>query len=286
MLVLGSPASGKSTALRALVGSHPRVHVVPAEPDGAWDAIADLVTALDAPATTATCVVLDDLDAVIPRFAGEYRTAFVDSLARVLREGPGRGITAVLSAQRVTGESQVLAALVPGRLLLRHSSRQDFVIAGGEGSQFVATLPPGRGLWRGQWVHVVADPPALSAPGASTAPLLDPRRARAIITSRVAPLMARWPSAIALADAGPDLRSLALPGVTIVGDLDEWQSRWGAVAALRTQADIILDGCTPADFRAITRSRQLPPPLAPGQCWQLTEDGSARRARLDQPTRD
>ena len=286
LLVLGSPASGKSTALRALATGHPGVRVVPAEPDGAWDVIADLVAALDTPAPTATCVVLDDLDALVPRFTGEYRAAFVDLLARVLREGPGRGITALLSAQRITGESQGLATLVPGRLLLRHPSRQDFVIAGGEGGQFVAALPAGRGLWRGQWMQVVADPPPLPATGPTVAPLLDPRRARAIVTSRVAPLLARWPSAIALSDAGPELRSLALPGVTIVGDLDEWQSRWGAVAALRTQADIVLDGCTPADFRAITRSRQLPPPLAPGQCWQLNEDGSARRVRLDPPTRD
>jgi S-DNA-T family DNA segregation ATPase FtsK/SpoIIIE len=114
LLVLGSPASGKSTALRALAAGHPGIRVVPAEPDGAWDVIADLVAALDSPASTATCVVLDDLDALVPRFTGEYRAAFVDLLARVLREGPGRGITALLSAQRITGESQGLATLVPG----------------------------------------------------------------------------------------------------------------------------------------------------------------------------
>lgn len=281
LLVLGAPGSGKSTALRALALARSGVRVVPGELDVAWDLVANLVEHLDGGPEVATFLVLDDLDALVPRFTGEHRAAFVDSLARILREGPARGITAALGAQRIGGDLQSLASLVPGRLLLRHSSRQDFVLAGGDGNQHDPTLPAGRALWRGHWMQVLADAPPLPVAPPRSVRLAAPGRARAIVTTRAAHLLGRWPDAVALADAGPDPIPRVAPGSTIVGDVDEWQSRWGALTAVRAHAEVLFDGCTPADFRALTRSRRLPPPLVAGQCWRLNGDGTASRALLD-----
>jgi S-DNA-T family DNA segregation ATPase FtsK/SpoIIIE len=77
------------------------------------------------------------------------------------------------------------------------------------------------------------------------------------------------------------------PDVAIVGDPEEWQSRWGAIAALRGRADILFLGCSIAEFRALSRSRQLPPPLAPDPRlgWLLRDDGSVGRARLPDQAR-
>jgi S-DNA-T family DNA segregation ATPase FtsK/SpoIIIE len=72
----------------------------------------------------------------------------------------------------------------------------------------------------------------------------------------------------------------------IVGDADEWQSRWGALSALRGRADILFDGCTVSDYRALSRSRELPP-LIVGHptshhavCWHVSRDGTAVRVAL------
>jgi S-DNA-T family DNA segregation ATPase FtsK/SpoIIIE len=72
----------------------------------------------------------------------------------------------------------------------------------------------------------------------------------------------------------------------LVGDPDDWQSRWGALAALRDRADILFDSCTVSDYRALSRSRELPPLIAgrPNShralCWHVTRDGTAVRVEL------
>ena len=79
-----------------------------------------------------------------------------------------------------------------------------------------------------------------------------------------------------------------VPGEALVGDPDEWQSRWGLIARVRDQADLILHECSLADVRLLTRSRRLPPPLAPGQslAWRLRPDGALERVRLPGPPTD
>jgi S-DNA-T family DNA segregation ATPase FtsK/SpoIIIE len=283
VIVLGASRSGRTTALRALVGGRRNLLVASPSPDAAWDVIEALTSALDAGGDLPALVVLDDLDALVPRFTGEYRQGIVDALCRVLREGPSRGATVLMSAQRVTGELQPIAALVPDRLLLRHSSRQDFVVAGGDGGRFEPDLPPGRALWHGNWMQLVCDAPPLPAPASPRVSVLDPGRPAAVVTHRAAAFLTRWPASVRLADAGPDLVALAGSGATLVGDVDEWQSRWGAIAALRGHAQLIFDGCTPADLRALTRSRQLPPPLTEGHCWRVDDEGRAERVRLVWP---
>ncbi len=104
----------------------------------------------------------------------------------------------------------------------------------------------------------------------------------AIVSPRASALVARLPGrVVALADA-PDVVAVARAGATLIGDVDEWQSRWGAIASLRGIADVVLEGCSTADYRAITRSRELPPPLDGrlGCCWCLEPDGSVSRSRL------
>ena len=68
--------------------------------------------------------------------------------------------------------------------------------------------------------------------------------------------------------------------VAVLGDVDDWQSRWGAIAAFRPVAELVFDGCTPADLRALTRSRELPPPIAREEAWLLTPDGGFERTVL------
>jgi S-DNA-T family DNA segregation ATPase FtsK/SpoIIIE len=273
VLVLGAVGSGKSWALEAIGGQ-----LVPPDPACAWDAVDDLVRALDR--QNDLVVLLDDLDALLPRFGGDHAAAFEERLARVLREGPARGIRLVAAAQRLTAHVQQLAPLLPARLLLRQPNRQELVLAGGDGDAFTPALPPGGGLWFGDRVQVSrVEPPVRTSPSPRQATL---RAAPlAIVTPRVAALsaaaMAAGLTVVDLALADPSFLS---PTTAVIGDIDEWQSRWGAIAALRPVAEVLLEGCSAADFRALTRQRELPPPLSPGLCWRLDPDGGASRARL------
>jgi S-DNA-T family DNA segregation ATPase FtsK/SpoIIIE len=268
LLVLGAPRSGKSTALAALGQG---ATWIPNEVGAAWDAISSVATG--------TLVVVDDLDSLVSRFGVEHRSAFVERLGSLLRDGPVRGIHVVLGAQRLTPDTQSLAALVPSRLLLRHSSRHDWVLAGGDGTTFVESLPPGGGVWKGHRVQVAhvavigAAAPTGSVPAAGT-PL-------AIATTRLAELAALLPAAVNLADT-PDPAALfaANPETVLIGDVDEWQSRWGVLGSIRPVAHLLLHGCSVSDYRVLTRSRQLPPPIAPDQCWLVHLDGAASRVTL------
>ena len=72
------------------------------------------------------------------------------------------------------------------------------------------------------------------------------------------------------------------PGTAIVGDIDDWQARWGLLGSLRETCQVILEGCSLADVRLLTRSRRVPPPLPSDTrwVWQFHPDGSLGRARL------
>lgn len=286
VLVLGAHRAGRSTALAALAASVGAAQAVPADIEGAWDAIAALRFSASA---ERRLLVFDDLDALLPRFSDEHRAAFVERLTRVLRDGPAAGIRVVISAQRVTGELQPIVALAPSRLLLRQASRQEHSLAGGEPGGFVPAAPPGRGEWLGRRVQV-----ALGAPSPSVAVTAPPgtitgRRPLAVVASRpedfAARLGAGW-SVTSLDGTARDPRGvLVTNGATrsaIVGDAEEWQSHWGALAGLRATSDILFLGCSLADYRALTRSRDLPPPIAEPRTtgWLLTPDGAMSRATV------
>jgi S-DNA-T family DNA segregation ATPase FtsK/SpoIIIE len=272
LLVLGAPRSGKSTALDVLgeFGT-----TIPHDPAAAWDVIAELATTANA------LVVADDLDSLLARFPHDYRDVVVDRLAEVMRDGPRRDTVVVASAQRMTSDLQRIAPLLPARLVLHHVSRQEFVLAGGDGAHHSSTAVPGRGVWKGTSVQVmVGDHPPertqrqpLVADSTPTGPF-------AIVTTRPAVLAARLTRAGVLvrgpADAAPAGR------IAVIADPDQWQSRWSALGGFRAAGTLYFDACGTAEYRALTRSRELPPLMAghPELQWHVTASGEATRVRL------
>ena len=129
-------------------------------------------------------------------------------------------------------------------------------------------------------------------------PALDVSRPLAVVSSRpadfVSRLRAAFPgfgspgSVIDVAESGA--ARVSPPGVVvtaggrlsaIVGDPDAWQSRWGALQAARATHTVVVDGVGAGEFRAVTRLRSLPPPLADDDAfWVWGTDGVVRRARL------
>jgi S-DNA-T family DNA segregation ATPase FtsK/SpoIIIE len=68
----------------------------------------------------------------------------------------------------------------------------------------------------------------------------------------------------------------------VVADADTWQGQWSLFSALQRSTVILFDGCSLAEVRALTRSRDLPPPFARGErpLWMRRPDGSVSRATL------
>jgi len=296
ILVLGAAGSGKTTALETIAARSGRVLWVPQSLDAAWDAVCQLEMDPSSP----TIVILDDIDSMVARFSADYRAVFVERLARVLRDGPARGIHLVFSAQRMTAEAASLATLAPDRLMLKHPTRYDWVLAGGESHSFPSSLPPGGGLWHGDRVQVACGAPVRPSAERAHFVELDRSRPLAIVSARARALagrLARLGEVVELGAVTGDVAtalhshgnldgSVRQPAVILLGDVDDWQSRWGALGALRDRAQILFEGCSVADFRSLSRSREMPPLISELSLgdravgWLLNLDGTAVRARL------
>jgi S-DNA-T family DNA segregation ATPase FtsK/SpoIIIE len=299
MLVVGAGGSGKSGVLAALATA-PTVfdrERVAAELPALWDALS---AALEAGTRHPRLLLIDDVDAVIASSPEEYQGALTDLLTRVLREGPSLGVHTVLTAQRISGALGSVAALCGSRLVLRTSNRQEHLLAGGETGEFVSELPPGGGHWRGHRIQVLAATASTamspaSVPRAVELDLASPKPL-AVISSRpkqfaqtvqriapgrrIALLADRLPGAGDLEVSVGDAPS-GRPAI-LVADPECWQANWVLLADLRRRCDLVIDGCSLSDIRALTRVRELPPPFPRGQrpLWLLDADGELHRARL------
>ncbi|HSP53122.1 MAG TPA: hypothetical protein VLO00_09535, partial [Cryobacterium sp.] len=261
----------------------------------------------------ARLLLLDDFDSVHARWDQEHRSAALELLAGLLRDGAEGGLRIVIAAQRLTGPLQTLPALCQRRLVLRLPDVAEHVAAGGAAALFDDRLAPGGGSWQGHRIQLLApeqdgaSPEATGNPGTADLPdaaalLGRPGQTLLVVSgspSRSVALLAAVPGAQVVdlaegshdllaeaAQAGGRLRlSEAQAGTAFVGDVDAWQAQWSLLAALRPRADLVFDGCSLADFRAISRRRDLPPPLAPnrGRAWVLRPDGTVHRATLRPP---
>lgn len=316
LLVIGAGGAGSTTALATIAASAGgvgmRVVNVPPEPADAWEVLA---RETERPASGArTLLIIDDLDALIARFEPDYRHEFLELLTGLAR-GEGSGPALVVGARRLSGQLSGIAGVFGSRLLLRQTSREDHVLAGGDPRGFDPDLPPGSGTWRGAVVQVAI---AASAPMRdSDVPLrsmeVDPRRhpVLAVVAGRPRALLAGLrASGARIVELGVDggmaardlLAPTPAPGTTppptappptappaqgptvVIGDPEAWLADWALLSAARRDWPIMLIGCTVADHRALLRDRTLPPPLgtAPGECW-LSVDGRTTRAVLGLP---
>ncbi|HSP76011.1 MAG TPA: FtsK/SpoIIIE domain-containing protein [Cryobacterium sp.] len=317
LLVIGGPRSGKSTALAAVAsGFAPggEAVLVGADVEAVWDALVQARRRLDAGGSpTARLLLLDDFDSVHARWDQEHRPAALELLAGLLRDGAEDGLRIVVAAQRLTGSLQSLPALCQRRLVLRLPDVAEHVAAGGVAALFDDHLPPGGGSWQGHRIQLLAPDPGGAVPEALVHPgtvenpdaaalLARPGRTLLVVSgspSRSAGLLGAVPGArvvdlaavsqavlteAAHADAALRL-SETQAGTAFVGDVDAWQAQWSLLGALRPRADLVFDGCSLADFRAISRRRELPPPLAPnrGRVWVLSPDDTVHRATLQAP---
>jgi S-DNA-T family DNA segregation ATPase FtsK/SpoIIIE len=297
LLVLGAARSGRTTVLRTLAQGAARQGVaclvVPEDPAEASSLLTEL---LEHPRSEVAVVLWDDLDLVVGRVDPDARHELIELVTRLARSA--RGLSLVVTAQRLTGAVQSLGGLFDARLLLRHPSRDEHVLAGGEGSTFDPRLPAGAGTWSGSRgegaaVQVAIGSAALPAARLVDLPRLRPRigQAFAIVCPRPAELVpalsARGTRVVVLGDqpapGDDELRvSRGEAPVVLLGDPDAWQAEWALLSLARRELPIAVIGCSASELRAVTRAREAAPPLGgrPGECWWV-DGGAVRRAVLD-----
>lgn len=290
LLVCGAQGAGKSMVLDAIAAGGPvgATHLIPGEIEGAWDALTALCAALATGAPMPRVVLLDDVDSLFGRFGQEHQLDFADMLARLLRDAPRHGTTAVLATQQLPTALHSVTALCGSRLLLRLPSRQDHLLAGGIGDQYDERMPPGGGVWESHRVQVGHLPPRQPSP-APRPPTLDlrPGATTAVVSASPGDFAARVFGAhgiriVDIGSADASTRADTAVHTILLGDLQAWQGAWSILAAVRGRLPMAFDGCTPGDVRAVTGTRRLPPPLAPTSrsLWLLTAGDRFERVAL------
>ncbi len=316
LVVVGAGRSGKTSALAVVAHGHrpDRVLAPPPDVEFVWDALAaerawleaGPRAAADPDSADARLLLLDDFDSVYARWGDEHRAAAFEMLVGLLRDGPSGGLAVVLAVQDLSGPLQRLPAHFPCRLMLRASDASASGAAGTRGGAAETVLPPGGGTWNGTRIQVLESTAAATSfrhgrgatpdngnpprPATTGGPAF-PRGSFLVVagspTRSIAAISGRLGGEVVDLTAGerPEagrLRVLADGGAILVGDADTWQANWSLLGLLRPRTSIVFDGCSLADYRAISRRRELPPPLAPepNRVWVLHPDGTAGRATI------
>lgn len=311
LLVLGTGRSGRTTLLDTLeVGARDRFRVerVGQDAEQAWDT----VMALSDPfrPTERTLLLVDDVESLLATAGDEHAAALRDALLGLLRDGGRRGISVVLAASRLGGVVHRFSAQLSSTLVLRLADRQDHLVAGAPASCFDPRRPAGRAHWHDSEVQIALAPPSPASP--SSAPGVhrwrpSPARATVIVTRAtgavramlqrstgteqrvrlIEPAAHLFPSAPLAGVAGIESDVLEDDAaIVVLVDPETWLS--GRLVVGRdlppstAGADLVVHGCSAADFRQVTRSRELPPLLgyASGRAWWWRAGQEAMRVDL------
>ncbi|WP_347754103.1 FtsK/SpoIIIE domain-containing protein [Agrococcus sp. ProA11] len=252
LLVIGGAASGR-TALADLVAGQLGAAVVDRE-DALWDALQE-------PGP----LVVDDLDLQLARLSDEQQASAAHAIARRMREGQPVAVT----ARRVSTAMGPLAALAELRILLRIASRQEHLVAGGEGRLHDSELPAGAGWLRDERIQLALPDAAAPRRAPRFVPL--PRGAVAVVLGPGA----RAPDALAGSAAKPGQDAGA---ALVIGSVAEWEAAWGELDRLRAERSVVVLGVDERALRQVLRHAPPPPPMREAPAWVL-QDGRFERVR-------
>ena len=299
LLIVGARGSGRTSAIAALAESAREsglpVRMLPADIEGVWDAVHEQHAAVRSGEARPGMVLADDIDLALSRLPEEHRDALTRTLTGLLAEGPACGIALALSVARVGAITSALAAHCDARLVLRTTDQHEHHAAGGDPRRFSPDLPPGRGWYRGELVHVVAATTDATMRDESVATPTLPRQTRAIVTTTPTVLIDRlaraWGDGSVVPLTRADTTTAHASAVTVTGDAhepvfvadpDTWQTRFALLTELSRASTIAYHDCSVAQFRQLSGNRALPPPLAQpvDSAWLAHPAAPVTRARL------
>lgn len=277
LVLLGAPATGRTSALRMLAAQHPQALWMPADLEAAWDVAGSWSDGSIAPPRLVLC---DDLDQLAAAWPPEYAQEWLRRMEQVLRGA--RATTFVITATRAAGGVGRLLEALPRRALLRMSSRVEHLAAGGESSGFLRDRPPGRArmgdrdvqlAWVDASAPVPPPPPAARwAPGDAVSGIVSPAASRVVERLR-----AEFPERdVLLLDPGVRAESSR---AILVADAESWQRNPAAWKHVRTVGEVLFRVENPVELRQLAGVRDLPPfaRAHAGRAWSVRGDQAVRR---------
>ncbi|WP_072313057.1 hypothetical protein [Agrococcus sp. Marseille-P2731] len=184
------------------------------------------------------------------------------------------GAPVACTARRVSTAMAQVAPLAEIRILLRIASRQEHVVAGGDGRLHDAGLPPGAGWLQDERIQLALPPSRAPRRQPQSAPL--PRGPLAVVLG----IGAELPPALArLAAEGTAVRPGSDTSASlVVGAVAEWEAAWGELDRLRAQRPVLVLGVDERAVRQVLRHAPAPPPMREAPAWVL-QDGRFARLR-------
>lgn len=297
LAVIGGSGSGRTAALRTLAEQAAQPVLLGADPERAWDVLADV---LDAAGDTPKLVLCDDLDQLVASFPVEYGQVFLERMEKLVRSAAARGCTVVVATGRASGQTARVIEALPTRMLLRMGTKMEHLAAGGDADGYRRDRPAGRArvgrhevqvAWTDEAARVEAAVAGVErwTPAAQVVGVIAlgvrrvveglrgayPDHAVVPVTDRAQepPTSAPQAGASALAHA-PD------PAPTIlVGDADSWQRQWPLWQRIRLEGEMLFLAECAGELRSFAGSRELPPYAKPhvGRAWTIHEGLTPRR---------
>ncbi|MGV9770061.1 FtsK/SpoIIIE domain-containing protein [Microbacterium sp. NPDC003461] len=289
LAILGGAGSGRTAAVRLIAAqaesSGAGALVVPADPEGAWDALAS------APRPAPGVIAIDDLDALVARFPADYAAELLARVEALARDAGALGTTLVCSAARAVGPVARVLDLMPRRVLLRVPSRAEHVAAGGDASTFDASRPPGRAVIDGRETQLAWPGPVVAVPeqahaeevwrpeAAATAVVL---RGAVGGAARMAETWGRRVRVVVLDGLDPGVRLAELAAgaerVVIAGDAESWMRHAALLREVRARGQLVIAAECASELRTMAGERELPPYARPraSRAW-VAGDGLAPR---------
>ncbi|MDR2998354.1 MAG: cell division protein FtsK, partial [Microbacterium sp.] len=279
LAVIGGPGSGKTAALRLLAAQQPAARLIPADAEGAWDAVQELLAGVHP-----SLVLCDDLDALIAAYPPEYAQDFISAWEQLVRALP-----AVVTASRVSGALGRVVEALPRRAVLRMPGRIEHIAAGGDPDAFRRDRPAGRARIDGREVQLCwVEPEHAQQLRTSGSPRWRPEHGvSGVVTpavQRTAELLRREHPAqrvIGMTDAAPGGAASTGP-VIIVADPEGWRMNWSLAQRVRTEGEMLIAAECASELRQLAGVRSLPPYARAhaGRAWSTVQGGAPRRVLL------
>jgi len=275
------PAAASTGARTVIASQRPESVLVPADPELAWDAVAELAGGRHGP------VLCDDLDVLVGQYPAEYAQLFLTRWESIVRDPAGT----VITLSRVSGSLGRLVDALPRRALLRLTSKVEHIAAGGEPAAFDRNRPAGR-AWLDDRETQLFQPDAGSRPDLATAEATvepDPweprRRVVGIITPSVDATRAALTGTrtmhriVTLEQSGT---SDGDGGAVIIGDPEQWRAQWARLQSVRAAGELVVAAECASELRQLAGVRELPPYARQHEdrAWSVEAGGRPRRVLL------